>query len=146
MMFFLTAVLSLPAPSTQLTCKTLLAEGTNLNDSDKYCVDLPTEEACGTLNYVAIADTYHQCGWRFGQCLAKYGDLECPIAAPPPSCPPPVGCLGYSPGQIISYEDAKACTVSACRAKARTCTASILPRPLTTRSPMLLGQDILGAC
>lgn len=41
----------------------------------------------------------------------------------------PRGC-DYSPGQIVSYEDAEACTVSACRKMARTCT--VQRRPLLT--------------
>jgi hypothetical protein len=74
-------------PPPPLTCEALLAFGANLNDSDQYCVGLTTEGECGTLNYVSLSGVYRQCGWRFGQCLAKYGDLVCPISASPP--PPP---------------------------------------------------------
>jgi hypothetical protein len=67
--------------SGPLTCAILLADGINLVDTlGKYCTSL-TEAECGTLNYVPLAGAFRQCGFRFGECLAKYGDLVCPFPA-----------------------------------------------------------------
>jgi hypothetical protein len=72
-----------------ITCETLLSTGTNLVSIGKACIDL-TEAACGTLNYVSVSGIFSQCGFRRGQCLAKYGKLVCPVpvSAPAPSHPP----------------------------------------------------------
>jgi secreted trypsin-like serine protease len=61
-----------------ITCETLLATGTNLQATGSWCNDL-TEQTCGTLNYVPVSGTFQQCGFQAGQCLAKYGELVCPI-------------------------------------------------------------------
>jgi hypothetical protein len=69
-----------PAAPPPITCETLLAEGTNLvATSGEYCSSRTTEAECGTLNYVPLSGTFKQCGFRFGECLAKYGDLVCPF-------------------------------------------------------------------
>jgi hypothetical protein len=71
-----------PFPPPGLTCETLLATGTNLRRENKFCDSLKTEEECGTFNYVPQSGVFRQCGFRNRECLARYGDLTCPI---PPS-------------------------------------------------------------
>lgn len=76
----------------------------------------------------ALADRSNRSTWSAdrGRALGRRGDDDNdddddehdhrPRRKPPPPPPhyrPPHGCDGYSPGQIISYDDAKACTVSA---------------------------------
>jgi hypothetical protein len=68
-----------------LICATLLTEGTNLvGTSGRYCASLTTEAHCGTMNYIPLAGAFRQCGFRFGECSAKHGDLVCPFPAASP--------------------------------------------------------------
>jgi hypothetical protein len=78
-----------PPHPVPITCETLLSTGTKLGSIGTSCMDL-TEEACGTLNYVLLSGKFSQCGFRRGQCLAKYGKLVCPVpvSAPAPSHSP----------------------------------------------------------
>jgi hypothetical protein len=63
----------------------LISMGTNLQDDGKWCNNLKTEAACGTMNYVpASGGVFKQCGFEEGKCSTKYGDLVCPIPAPSP--------------------------------------------------------------
>jgi hypothetical protein len=86
-----------PPPPTQpftaeLTCETLLADGTNLQANNQWCYQLKTKEACGTLNYVPQeGGVFKQCGFQGNKCLTRYGTLACPIPvpSPPPSAQSP---------------------------------------------------------
>jgi hypothetical protein len=71
--------------------------GKNLQKDGKWCLNLKTEAACGTMNYVpASGGVFKQCGFDENKCSTKYGSLVCPIpstSAPPSSSvapsPPP---------------------------------------------------------
>jgi hypothetical protein len=68
------------APTSDITCETLLSTGTNLRHTGEWCKDRTTEAECGTLNYVpASGGLFKQCGFEAGQCSTKFGHLACPM-------------------------------------------------------------------
>jgi hypothetical protein len=71
-----------PAVPGGLTCDIMIGTGTNLRDLCEWCASRKTAEACGTLNYVPMSHAFKQCGFKYGECLAKYGQLACPTYAP----------------------------------------------------------------
>jgi hypothetical protein len=62
----------------------MISMGTNLRDLGQWCIGRTTAESCGTMNYVPMLNEFKQCGFKNGECLAKYGQLACPTYAPSP--------------------------------------------------------------
>jgi hypothetical protein len=76
--------LSPPPSAPTITCETLLAQGTNLQADGRWCSNLQSAAACGSLNYVPIGDYFRQCGFSSNKCRVEFGDLSCLIPGPPP--------------------------------------------------------------